>query len=73
MYRLYADMLSARYQESQKDSARHKQMPIRPTTMFSPHDKAIGNVGRYLVHIGHKLENVSLQKASYSPIKRHSA
>jgi len=73
MYRLYADLLSIRYQEHQKHFDKQKQMQVRPTTVFSPYGGAISNLGSYLVHVGHKLKGVSLKKENYSSIGRHSA
>jgi hypothetical protein len=66
MYRLYADMLSTRYQEAQQDSARQPQIPIRPTTLSPSYYATIRRLGGYLVRIGHKLEGVNLQKERYS-------
>jgi hypothetical protein len=66
MYRLYADMLSTRYQEAQQDSARQPQIPVRPTTLSPFYYTTIRRLGGYLVRIGHKLEGVNLQKERYS-------
>ena len=63
MYRLYADMLSTRYQESHKIS---RQTHTLVGSTISSYNSAIRNIGSRLVRIGHKLEGVNLHKERYS-------